>query len=77
MHLDVRPALDSGDALKMRVGRAVDEWKEEWLGKEGVKEGVFSSWVGAATAMVGGGGEGKKEGAAAAAVSEDARAATK
>jgi len=75
MHLDVRPALDSGDALKMRVGKVVDEWKEEWLGKEGGKEGVFSSWLAAATAIVG--GEGKKEGGAIAGVSGDTRAATK
>lgn len=75
MHLDVRPALDSGDALKMRVGKAVDEWKEEWFGREGGKEGVVPSWLAAAAAMVG--GEGKKEGGAPRAVPGDARAATK
>ena len=44
MHLDVRPALDSGDALKMRVGKAVDEWKEEWFGREGRKECCRPGW---------------------------------
>jgi len=65
MHLDVRPALDSMAAVRMRVGRTVDEWKEEWFGKEGGKDGMLPAWTATLTAMVGGTegvGEGGKEG---------------